>query len=515
MCEEIRIRASVTFHNVAVYFSEKEWKLLKEWQKELYKDVMKEIHEALLSMGHTILNRELVLKVKGKDDMCCRVHQHARDQDKSKNITPVASPDVLFQITHEEDFNFSDHHRSEEQEHLHPATAGSGGRKQDLEANLRHYQDTDGKQWNTSKAEAQVEKEPVSHDVSFIVKQEESLAYLMDCETTDKLEHGPCLIGSNGPVRQEMRTHFSSKGPVRGNLLKTLSGEINEIDSQRAAEKSLRESLRNSNMNKKSSSDLREHTISECKTNFNKIMGPAVQLNNNEAQIPDSYAVSEKSCLSSLLPLERTYLEESFVQSTECGQSFQNPKHLSDHQKTHTVTMPCTCTQCGKQFMKNSLLNIHLKTHSGEHPFQCTECEKTFGNQSNLIKHQITHSWVRPYKCTECSKSFRYNSHLKLHLRTHTGERPYQCKECFKSFSDNSNLVRHRRTHTGEKPYTCAECGKSFRQSSDLNQHKRTHTGERPYQCMRCDKTFPHRSNLSLHEKAHREGSSIMKVIID
>lgn len=300
MCEEIRIRASVTFHNVAVYFSEKEWKLLKEWQKELYKDVMKEIHEALLSMGHTILNRELVLKVKGKDDMCCRVHQHARDQDKSKNITPVASPDVLFQITHEEDFNFSDHHSSEEQENVHPATA---------------------------------EKEPVSHDVSFIVKQEESLAYLMDCETTDKLEHGPCLIGSNGPVRQEMRTHFSSKGPVRGNLLKTLSGEINEIDSQRAAEKSLRESLRNSNMNKKSSSDLREHTISECKTNFNKIMGPAVQLNNNEAQIPDSYAVSEKSCLSSLLPLERTYLEESFVQSTECGQSFQNPKHLSDHQK--------------------------------------------------------------------------------------------------------------------------------------------------------------------------------------
>ncbi|XP_078544499.1 uncharacterized protein LOC144829329 isoform X2 [Lissotriton helveticus] len=482
MCEEIRIRASVTFHNVAVYFSEKEWKLLKEWQKELYKDVMKEIHEALLSMGHTILNRELVLQVKGKDDICCRVHQHSRDQDKSKNITPVASPDVLFQITHEEDFNFSDHPCSEEEDHLHSATA---------------------------------EKEPVSHDVAFIVKKEESLAYLMDCEITDKLEHAPCLIGSNGPVSQEMRTQLPSKGPVRGNLPETLSGEVSEIDSQRAAEKFQHESLHNSNMNKKSTSDLREHTFSECKTSFKKIMGPVAQLNNNKAQIPDSYTNSEESCLSRLLPDERIYLEESFVQCPECGQSFQNPKHLIDHQKTHTVTTPCICTQCGKQFMKNSLLIIHQRTHSGERPFQCTECEKTFGNQSNLIKHQITHSWVRPYKCTECSKSFRYNSHLKLHIRTHTGERPYQCKECFKSFSDNSNLVRHRRTHTGEKPYMCAECGKSFRQSSDLNQHKRTHTGERPYQCMRCDKTFPHRSNLSLHEKTHTEGSSIMKVIID
>ncbi|XP_069069965.1 zinc finger protein 566-like isoform X1 [Pleurodeles waltl] len=482
MCEEIRIRASVTFHNVAVYFSEKEWKLLKEWQKELYKDVMKEIHEALLSMGHTILNRELVLKVKGKDDMCCRDHQLSRDRDKSKNITLVASPDVLFQITHEEDFNLSDQHNSEGRENVHSATA---------------------------------EKELVSHDVSFSVKQEEFLSCLTDCEITDKLEHGPCLIGSNEQLSREMKTQLPSKDPVNSNLLMTLPGEINEIDSQRVAEIYQRESHHNSYMNQKSSPDHRRHTSSECKTDFNKMMCPTVQLNNIAAQMPDSYTVSEESCLNSLLPYERSYLEESFVQCTECGQNFQNPKQLGDHQKTHAVTKPCTCTQCGKQFMKNSLLIIHQRTHSGERPFECTECEKTFGNQSNLIKHQITHSWVRPYKCTECAKSFRYNSHLKLHLRTHTGERPYQCKECFKSFSDNSNLVRHRRTHTGEKPYTCSECGKSFRQSSDLNQHKRTHTGERPYQCMRCDKTFPHRSNLSLHEKTHREGSSIMKVIID
>ncbi|XP_029441140.1 protein ZNF783-like [Rhinatrema bivittatum] len=59
--------APLTFSNVAAYFREAEWDVLGEWQKELYKKVIEEIHGVLMSWGYSIVNPDVVFKIEQRD----------------------------------------------------------------------------------------------------------------------------------------------------------------------------------------------------------------------------------------------------------------------------------------------------------------------------------------------------------------------------------------------------------------------------------------------------------------
>ncbi|KAJ1152361.1 hypothetical protein NDU88_005136 [Pleurodeles waltl] len=62
-------KAQVTFHDVAANFTEEEWRLLHEWQREVYKNVMNEIHQALLSLGPVIATSVFSLRGQEKEDI--------------------------------------------------------------------------------------------------------------------------------------------------------------------------------------------------------------------------------------------------------------------------------------------------------------------------------------------------------------------------------------------------------------------------------------------------------------
>ncbi|KAM5208972.1 zinc finger protein 587B-like isoform 4-T4 [Hipposideros larvatus] len=199
----------------------------------------------------------------------------------------------------------------------------------------------------------------------------------------------------------------------------------------------------------------------------------------------------------------RVHSEERSYACGQCGKSFSKSCTLSNHQRVHTGERPYECRECGKTFTHSSNLMKHQRVHTAERPYECKECGKFFTYRSILLEHQRVHTGERPYECSECGKSFSQRSHLNNHGRIHTGERPYECCECGKSFSHSSSLIKHQIVHSGERPYECGECGKSFYQNSGLIQHQRVHTGIRPYECGECGKLFSNKSNLNKHWRVH------------
>ncbi|XP_066450464.1 zinc finger protein 282-like isoform X2 [Eleutherodactylus coqui] len=59
---------TVTFNDVAVYFSMREWELLADWQRKLYRNVMKEIHGALTALGYEIANPGILVRIQQSDE---------------------------------------------------------------------------------------------------------------------------------------------------------------------------------------------------------------------------------------------------------------------------------------------------------------------------------------------------------------------------------------------------------------------------------------------------------------
>ncbi|XP_053569658.1 zinc finger protein 189 [Bombina bombina] len=113
--------------------------------------------------------------------------------------------------------------------------------------------------------------------------------------------------------------------------------------------------------------------------------------------------------------------------------------------------------------------------HNGEqvaNPFKCGQCKRAFFHWSELVEHQKSHNELQN-TCCKCNKSFIGRSTLPHHQKTYTIERPYSCMACGKRFSQRFRFLLHQRLHKEHGPYKCTECNKTFQYGAGLLRHQR------------------------------------------
>ncbi|XP_069494416.1 zinc finger protein 135-like isoform X4 [Ambystoma mexicanum] len=449
----------VTFKDVAVCFSEDEWRLLAEWEKQLYRNVMLEIHGALISLGYAIVNTDVVFRIKKAEVP----HPWGQQPQKGRENTSCGTagyssinPDLLLRITRQEEPCALDDQALEENKSSDDSSIGHSCVTSPIPIKLKREEEQNGMKSHDCKRTESVNNPTSTHPVvtsvfSLRVKQEEEALYPDFCgferrkcvnSTTSTRTIIPDVPRQILQGKPDFISHHLSSGKATARNGSTNSALVNRnVEDAKTLE-------RHRKLPEKAKGTILQQHKMRCFLNEQKCTTKSLQRTGlQQYKSADSPKTSHK-LIAPVLQQEAHVWDRSCVHSNiNVNQQMQ-----ASPQRRHSLDLSHKCTECGKCFMKKSKLLSHQRTHMGDRPYQCNECAKTFRDKSCLVKHRRIHTGERPYKCTECEKRFIQVSSLIVHQRTHKGERPYKCQECEKCFTCSSNLLRHRRTHSAPRP---------------------------------------------------------------
>ncbi|XP_078510904.1 uncharacterized protein LOC144770337 isoform X1 [Lissotriton helveticus] len=454
----MELQMPVTFKDVAVCFSENEWSLLGEWEKQLYKNVMEEIHGALISLGYAIVNPEIVFRIKDVEGPCSLLQQPQKGPHcKSSDCTPAGysqiNPDLLLRVTKKKE-SYGRSCVSPEEKNCNDSSTGHPVVEHPTPIKLKQeeelYRKTRQDNRKVENRNNSITTHPVVTSVySLRVKQEEEAfctdflpferSKIVNSPITHNLHHIPDVTVQIAHEKSDCQNLSRSRVALASkNALTTRDFPGNSIIEEDGFLELLRAA------GKAKATLFQEHNVGFIRK----------ELNLNTKDPDKMWLVQSKSAdcgIKKLInPICHVNDHAHRISHNKCGkmapdQSMVLPYHISLREAT-----PENTVHCGNNLSKMSgVTTLH---HCRERRYQCSECKKCFWAKSSLVEHMRIHTGERPYKCSFCERCFIQISSLIVHQRTHNGERPYKCPACEKSFTCSSNLLRHRRTHTVPSP---------------------------------------------------------------